>query len=183
LAWYYNGTETTGNYAANITDWVLVSLRTKLTDPTTTVFESAAMLQSDGLVSTITGCPNRLKNQTNYYVAVEHRNHIGVIASNPTLFVNNAFFYDFTIAQSYIPSNVPAIGQKQIGSRFVMYAGDLQKSATFQEINVNDNAIWQRENGLFSRYLSTDANMDGEVNALDKTLWILNNGLYSSVKF
>ena len=181
--WYYNGTEMTGNYTLNSTDWVLISLRTNPSDPSTTVFRSAAILQYDGLVSTIPGCLNRVKNLTNYYVAVEHRNHISVVSANPTLFINNGFFYDFTITQSYIPPNTPAVGQKKIGNRFVMYAGDLQKSATFQEINVNDNVIWQRDNGLFSRYLSTDANMDGEVNALDKTLWVLNNGLYSGVKF
>jgi ELWxxDGT repeat protein len=181
--WYYNDSETTGNYSSNITDWVLVSLRTNPADPSTTVFKSAAMLQNDGLVSTITGCPNRLKNQTNYYVAVEHRNHIGVVSANPKLFINNGFFYDFTISQSYIPPNIPAVGQKKIGNRFVMYAGDFQKSVTSHEINVNDKVIWQSENGLFGRYFSSDANMDGEVNALDKTLWILNNGLYSGVKF
>lgn len=181
--WYYNGTETIGNYSPNSTDWVLVSLRTNPADPSTTVFKSVAILQNDGLVSTITGCPNRVKNLTNYYVAVEHRNHIGVVSANPTLFVNNGFFYDFTIAQTYIPSNVPAIGQKQVGNRYVMYSGDFQKSTSTHEINASDIAVWQLDNGLFSRYLSTDANMDGEVNALDRILWSINNGLYSGVKF
>lgn len=183
FSWYYNGNETVGNYESNITDWVLISLRTNPDEPASTVFKAAAMVQNDGLVSVITGCPSQLKDFTNYYVAVEHRNHVGIVSSTPTLFINGGFFYDFTINQSYIPPNMPAIGQKYADTRFMMYAGDFQKSLTSNEVNANDISSWQRENGLFARYLSSDANMDGEVNALDKILWNINNGLFSGVKF
>jgi ELWxxDGT repeat protein len=180
--WYYNGNEAISTYESNITDWVLVSLRTDRADPVTTVFKAAAQLQSDG-VSVVTGCPSRLREFTNYYVAVEHRNHVGIVSSTPTLFINGGFFYDFTINQSYIPSNMPAIGQKVTENRYMMYAGDFQKVTTGNEVNANDISVWQRDNGLFARYLSSDANMDGEVNALDKILWAVNNGLFSGVRF
>lgn len=182
FSWYYNGNEIVSNYEPNITDWVLVSLRTNPEDPASTVFKAAALLQNDG-VSVVTGCPSRLKDFTNYYVAVEHRNHIGIVSSTPTLFINGGFFYDFTINQAYIPPNMPAIGQKYADTRFMMYAGDFQKSVVSNEVNANDISSWQRENGLFARYLLSDANMDGEVNALDKILWNINNGLFSGVKF
>jgi hypothetical protein len=65
----------------------------------------------------------------------------------------------------------------------MMYAGDFQKVTTGNEVNANDISVWQRDNGLFARYLSSDANMDGEVNALDKILWAVNNGLFSGVRF
>jgi ELWxxDGT repeat protein len=180
--WYYNGNEVINNYESNITDWVLVSLRTDPNDPATTVFKAAAKLQSDG-VSVVTGCPSRLREFTNYYVAVEHRNHVGIVSPTPTLFINGGFFYDFSIIQSYIPSNMPAIGQKFAENRYMMYAGDFQKVAAGNEVNANDISVWQRENGFFARYLPSDANMDGEVNALDKILWALNNGLFSGVRF
>jgi hypothetical protein len=178
--WYYNGNEPTGNYPANITDWILVSLRTDPDNPATTVFKAAATLQSDG-VSVVTGCPGNLRDFTNYYVAVEHRNHVGIVSSAPTLFLNGSFFYDFSTTQSYIPVTLPGIGQKFLENRYMMYAGDMQKSASGNEINANDLSLWQRENGLFARYLPGDINLDGEVNALDKIIWSFNNGLFSGV--
>jgi len=180
--WYYNGNEVISSNEPNITDWVLVSLRTNPNDPATTVFKAAAMLQNDG-VAVVAGCPSRLREFTNYYVAVEHRNHVGIVSATPTLFINGGFFYDFSITQSYIPSNMPAIGQKFAENRYMMYAGDVQKSAAGNEVNANDISAWQRDNGFFARYLPSDINMDGEVNALDKILWTLNNGLFSAVRF
>lgn len=180
--WYYNGNEVISSYESNSTDWVLVSLRTNPNDPATTVFKAAAMLQNDG-VSVVAGCPSLLRDFTNYYVAVEHRNHVGIVSATPTLFINGGFFYDFSITQSYIPPNMAAIGQKFAENRYMMYAGDVQKSAAGNEVNANDISAWQRDNGLFARYLLGDINMDGEVNALDKILWTLNNGLFSAVRF
>jgi len=180
--WYYSGTETAATYDPSVTDWVLVSVRTNPANPSTTVFKAAALLQNDGLVASIQGCPSRLKEYTDYYVAVEHRNHLPIVAATPTLFVNGGFFYDFTINQSYIPPTLPAVGQKRQENRYMMYAGDMVKG-TSAEINANDISNWIQSNGSFGRYLVGDANLDGEVNALDKIVWTINNGLFSGVKF
>lgn len=180
--WYYMGNETVSAYDPSVTDWVLVSLRTDPSNPATTVFRAAALLQNDGLVPSIQGCPSRLKEYTNYYVAVEHRNHLPIVAATPTLFVNGGFFYDFGINQSYIPANAPAVGQKMQDTRYMMYAGDIVKG-TSAEINANDMTVWTQTNGSFGKYLVGDINLDGEVNALDRILWIINNGLFSGVRF
>lgn len=180
--WYYDGNESTNGYASNVTDWILVSLRTQQNNPATTVFKAAAILQNDGLAR-IKGCPGGLTDYTTYYVAIEHRNHIGIVSASTTFLINGSFFYDLSNQQSYIPTTMPAIGQKWADNRFMMYAGDVQKSVSSNEINANDITIWQRDNGFFGRYLSSDINMDGEVNALDKILWGINNGLFSGVKF
>lgn len=179
--WNYSGTETMSPYAANATDWILVSLRTSPNDPATTVFKAAAVLQKNGL-SVVTGCPDKLKNYTNYYVAVEHRNHVGIVSGTPALFIYDHFFYDFTIHQSYIPPGISSIGQKRFDNRYMMYAGDLQKTK-LGEVNANDVIIWQQQNGQFARYLPSDANLDGEVNALDQMLWMVNNGLFTGIRF
>ncbi|WP_428668238.1 ELWxxDGT repeat protein [Runella sp.] len=179
--WFYDGNETMSSYPANATDWILVSLRTGQNDPSTTVFKAAAVLLKDGS-SVVKGCPSKLKNYTNYYVAIEHRNHIGIVSATPTLFLYDSFFYDFGIQQSYLPPGVSSIGQKHIDNRYMMYAGDLQK-AKVGEINANDVIVWQQQNGQFGRYLAGDANLDGEVNALDQILWLLNNGLFTGVRF
>lgn len=181
--WFYNGRETGGNYKYNITDWVLVSLRTQRDDPSTTVFKAAALLQNDGLVPLVTGCPGRIADLQWYYVGVEHRNHVSIVAEEPSLFINGGFFYDFTIHQSYIPSDRPGIGQKFLDGRYVMYAGDIERTAGYSEINASDLSRWERDNGKFGRYLPTDLNLDGEVNALDKIVWAINNGLFSATRF
>ncbi len=180
--WYYSGNETASIYDPSVTDWVLISLRTDPANPATTVFKAAALLQNNGLVPTIQGCPSQLKEYTDYYVAVEHRNHLPIVAATPTLFVNERFFYDFGINQSYIPANAPAVGQKMKDTRYMMYAGDIVKSIG-SEINANDITAWTQTNGLFGKYLVADINLDGEVNALDRILWITNNGLFSGVRF
>ncbi|MEZ4901019.1 MAG: hypothetical protein R2822_04305 [Spirosomataceae bacterium] len=179
--WYYDGNEITSSYTTNATDWILVSLRTEQDNPATTVFKAAAILQNDGLAR-IKGCPGGLADYTPYYVAIEHRNHIGIVSSSTTFLINGSFFYDLSNQQSYIPPNRPGIGQKQADGRFMMYAGDLQKSSNSNEINASDISIWQRDNGLFGRYLPSDANLDGEINALDRVLWGINNGLFSGIK-
>ncbi|WP_169704589.1 ELWxxDGT repeat protein [Runella slithyformis] len=179
--WFYEGTETMNPYPSSATDWILVSLRTAQNDPATTVFKAAAILLKDGS-SVVKGCPGKLKNSTNYYIAVEHRNHIGIVSGKPILFINNAFFYDFSTQQSYIPSGIASIGQKQSENRYMMYAGDFQKSVP-AAINANDITIWKQQNGQFGRYAAADANLDGEVNALDQILWIVNNGLFTGVRF
>ena len=150
--WYYMGEETVPSYEPSVTDWVLVSLRTDPANPATTVFKAAALLQNDGLVPSIQGCPSRLKEYTNYYVAVEHRNHLPIVAATPTLFVNGGFFYDFGINQSYIPANAPGVGQKKQDTRYMMYAGDIVKS-TSAEINANDISVWTQTKGSFGKYL------------------------------
>jgi ELWxxDGT repeat protein len=179
--WFYEGDEATGSYPANATDWILVSLRTSQNDPATTVFKAAAVLLKDGS-SVVKGCPSKLKNFTNYYMAIEHRNHVGIVSATPTLFINNSFFYDFGIVQSYIPPGIASVGQKRLENRYMMYAGDFQKSKV-SEINANDVSIWQQQNGQFGRYAAGDANLDGEVNALDQILWIVNNGLFTGARF
>jgi len=180
--WYYNGNEVGTTYAPNVTDWILVSLRTQPDNPATTAFKAAVLLYDDG-IARIKGCPGKLEDYTQYYVAVEHRNHIGIVSSSTTFLINGSFFHDLASQQSYIPPNLPAIGQKKVEGRFMLYAGDIQKTFSNNEINANDIAIWQRDNGLFGRYLPSDTNMDGEVNALDRILWNINNGLFSGVKF
>ncbi|MFN4146241.1 MAG: ELWxxDGT repeat protein [Runella sp.] len=181
--WFYDGNEPVGSYEPNMTDWVLVSLRTQPDNPATTVFRAAALLNQEGLVNTVKGCPGKLQEYEWYYVAVEHRNHVGIVSAEPTPFVNGHFFYDFTQRQSYIRPGQPSVGQKQVEGRFMMYAGDFQKANSSQEINANDVAIWRQQNGRFAQYLVSDANMDGQVNALDQILWALNNGLFSAVRF
>jgi Ig-like domain CHU_C associated len=179
--WNYNGTESSSIYAASVVDWVLLSLRTAPQEASTTVYRTAALLHKDGKITTIGNCPVLNPSQS-FFVAVEHRNHIGAVSHDIVPIVNNKITYDFTQRQSYIPAGLPASGQLQIGTTYCLFASDASK-ASFSEINANDASMWLIDNGKFGRYSFTDFNLDGEINANDATIWRRNNGKFSGVQF
>ncbi|MEZ4903159.1 MAG: hypothetical protein R2822_16070 [Spirosomataceae bacterium] len=181
VPWSYTGNETVSNYDNDVVDWVLISLRTNITDANTTVYKTAALLRNTGTVSILTTCPV-LNSSQSYYVIVEHRTHIGAASHVPIPIQNNKITYDFTQQESFIPLSAPASGQQKVGSVYCLFSGDCNK-ASFSEINANDASTWRLDNGKFARYLLTDYNLDGEVNANDDTIWRRNNGKYSGVIF
>ncbi len=180
--WNYAGSETVSSYAPNVVDWVLVSLRTSPQNPAATVFRTAALLLSDGTVSTLVACPVLGINQS-YYVVAEHRNHMGVASHQAVSVINNTITYNFKTQQSYLPPGSPANGQKQIGvGTYGMYSTDCTKNV-LPQIDANDISKWRVDNGRFGRYLVTDFNLDGASDANDNNLWRINNGRFSSINF
>jgi len=177
----YSGTETVSSYDSDVVDWVLVSLRTNISDANSVVYKSAALLRKTGTVTLVSACP-LLNPSQSYSVVVEHRSHIGAASHQPIAIVANKITYDFTLQQSYIPINVPSSGQQKVGSVYCLFAGDCSK-ASFSEINANDATIWRTDNGKFPRYQLTDFNLDGNINANDDTIWRRNNGKFFGITF
>src|SRR5690606_24942813 len=113
--WNYMGTEGDGfdsggdpmmgdaNYPPTVTDWVLVSLRAEADGPP--VCMAAGLLHRDGhieLVEDFDCCT--LDVYADYYVVVEHRNHL-IVMSHEAVSVdlsNSTITYDFRNQQSYI---------------------------------------------------------------------------------
>ena len=124
-----------------------------------------------------------LADGENVYAVIEHRNHIGVMSVNPIRVLNRRLDYDFTKGDSYKTQSPPSFGQKQIGSKWLMYGMDLYKFTSSQNFDINayDFLIWKVENGLYGRYLRSDVNLDGESNANDVRFYRQNNGIYSKV--
>ena len=179
--WNYNGTETVTTYAPTVVDWVLVTVRTNMT-LASKIYSAAALLHDDGHIEFIDSCFNMPINGT-YFVVIEHRNHIGVMSPAAMSIVDGKIAFDFTNADSYIVTNPPSFGQKQVGSKWTMYAGDGKKTTqtTNFDINFNDSQLWKLESGIFDQYRLGDFNMDADVNFNDQVLWKSNNGRYSGV--
>jgi hypothetical protein len=180
--WNYAGTEgdTITTYPPTVVDWVLVSLRTDSTS-STNIFRAAGWLHTDGNISFSPSCftiPNG-----SYFVLIEHRNHIGVLSPTKIPIVSNTLTQDFTLNESYIRTNPPSFGQRQKGTKWVMFAGDGQKSTpiTNYDINFNDSQLWKIQSGIFDQYMYGDFNMDADINFSDSFLWKLNSGKYSGV--
>jgi hypothetical protein len=180
--WNYAGTEgdTITTYPATVVDWVLLSLRS---DSTTNanVFRVTGWLHNDGHISFISPCFDFTNGS--YFVVIEHRNHVGVMSPNKVLITNGVLTHDFTINDSYVLINPPSFGQKQKGSKWVMYAGDGKKDTptTNYDINFQDNQYWKLQSGIFDQYRGGDYNMDADVNFADNYLWKFNSGKYSAV--
>jgi hypothetical protein len=183
----WNSTDTTGqsfrNYPSNAVDWVLVSLRTS-NSSSANVLRVPALLLNDGTVSFLNPCfslPNG-----NYFVVIEHRNHMGIMSPSAVAVVNGVLAFDFTTGNSLTSISVndpPAFGQKAVGTKWAMHAGDGKKTTqtTNFDINFNDSQLWKLESGVFDQYRYGDFNMNADVNFQDQVLWKNNNGRYSIV--
>ncbi|MCC7445334.1 MAG: hypothetical protein IT263_10955, partial [Saprospiraceae bacterium] len=190
--WNYAGTEGTNydkslqgpkaGYAADITDWVLVSLR-ETTAPSSTVCRKAALLHSDGSVEMVNGfdcCEIDINKQ--YYVVVEHRNHLIVMSNDKLPVISSTITYDFTKQQSY--RGLLGYGQKYVSGKFLMYAGNgdqVQTTTSIKDINAKDKDLWLIHNGENSQYNINDFELNGDVNVQDKNMWLDNNSIFTDV--
>jgi len=170
-------------YSPDVVDWVLVSLRKDLLDTTTTFYKTPAWLLRDGTVSLyspITEADIDFNSITDFYVLVEHRNHLPIAAPMAFNKSTGTISYDFTKQNAY---NIPTrVGQKEIlQGIWAMYAGNTRTNdAGFEDISGADKTEWSNRNGNFLIYESADINLDGDVNGEDKGLWQPNNGLPSA---
>jgi hypothetical protein len=212
----YSGTETTTAAVLAVTganaivDWIIVELRDKTT-PTTISFRQAALLQRDGdIVQTDGVTPIKFcLNIDNYYVAIRHRNHLGVMTASAIAFTAAGATVDFTLATTATysrptgPTSNP-YPQKDMANVMAMWAGNgLKESGTpvvkSQSTNgdhnaiitavVNDSANGTRSNTFsFIRYARTDLDMNGgtkmqgSVNDIDFLFSVLWNHTSNAAK-
>jgi hypothetical protein len=113
---------TTGANA--IVDWVWLELRDAATN-TTIAASRSALLQRDGDVVDLDGTSPVLINATgkNYFVVINHRNHLGAMSLNTVALSETAVSVDFTNGSV---STFGTNAQKDMGSGvFGLWAGDL----------------------------------------------------------
>ena len=197
--WNYSGTEgipfdsqgdesqADANYPPNIVDWVLVSIRTTI-DPSSEVCKAAALLKTDGSITFTDGfnCDD-LDNE--YFIVVEHRNHLICMSQTKIALNNEDLIFDFSQNQSYQDFFGLSIGQKEVVNTegqtvYVMYAGNADQLTTISadtDINVNDKIEWEQSNNSFPTYSSADFDLSADVNVNDKLMWEKNNNNFSSV--
>jgi len=182
--WNYTGTEgaswTNADYTGDETDWILTSFRTG-TAKNTEVGMTAGLLMKDGSITFPDRCALLSSVASPLYIVLEHRNHIGVMTSQPIDVINGTLTYDFCSADSY--RDPTSFGQKLLPTgEWAMFAGDAEQSdfPSF-DIKGTDKTIWFNNNGVFDYYFSPDFNLDGDINGQDKSLWFENNGISSRV--
>jgi hypothetical protein len=167
---------TTGPQA--IIDWVWVELR-DATDNTIVVTGQSALLQRDGDVVDADRISTLKLNEppTDYYVAIIHRNHLGIITAATVALSDNVVVVDFTNATNQITfgSNAQTAFGMPSG-RIAMWAGNVNNDTVIQYSGTNPDVTTilstvLNDAGNFlnfptftvSGYDSNDINMDGSI--------------------
>lgn len=170
------------DYDDAIVDWVLVSIRTT-PESSTTICQKSALLKSNGeiIFTEFFDCCER--DETEFYIVIEHRNHLPIMTPTPVPLVDGTISFDFTQNQSY--TRLLGSGQKEVlPNVFAMYAGngdqDLAPESA-KDINSNDFSAWIENNGKHSGYYFQDFDLSGDVNVHDQALWLQNNGTFTDV--
>lgn len=157
---------TTGNDA--IVDWILLELRDPL-DETIILASRSALVQRDGDVVDTDGISPVTFNHSpaDYYVAVLHRNHLGIMTATPVTMTDGTNNLDFTTAST------PTYGtsaRKSIGSVEVLWAGDVSFDGQLKYIgsgNDRDPILLAIGGSVptatTTGYRQEDVNMDGTV--------------------
>ena len=169
----YAGTEAVANapflVSNHVVDWVLVELRTGL-GAATKVDSRAALLKNDGTLLDVdgsTGVTFNVAGAGNYYIAIKHRNHFGIISAS-TVALPNSPAYDFTTSQTQANGTNPMVALSD--GPFGMYSGDANQDAiiTAGDMSVAISALNN------TGYNLTDVNFDGLVTAADISIMINN---------
>ena len=118
--WNYSGNESVAVIPSpDIVDWVLIELRdatqASLATSGTVIARQAAFLLKDGTVVGLDGSTNLLifdvSPQYGLYVAVWHRNHIGILSASEVIAANGIYSYNFGTGANQSFGNT----QKEIG--------------------------------------------------------------------
>lgn len=173
----------TGNDA--IVDWVWLELRDK-NDNTSIILSQSALLQRDGDVVATDGVssinPNILADD--YYVVVNHKNHLGVMTNTPVLIkaTSTPSVVDFTDtstttfgtqAQVELSSGNMALWAGDVnGDGIVNFSGDINRVLT-DIILFPANTSFSTSYDFVDGYFQSDVFLDGNVSFSNENNQIL----------
>lgn len=162
----------TGNDAA--VDWILIELRDP-SNPEKRMMTHASVLQRDGdIVDGQTGAKEILIHDVkpgNYYVAVDHRNHMGAMTATPVALSAVSTLVDFSSPKTATYGKNAQLTNTKVA---MLWAGDVNNSNTIisngpgSDLNVTLGALLIAPGNtgvntayLMNGYFATDANLDG----------------------
>lgn len=154
--------------SAAVCDWVVVELRSA-SDATTVVASRSALLRADGMLldtDGTTGVPMDVPSGA-YYLALQHRNHLGVMTAAPVQVSASMALLDLS------QPTVPLFGTEPaaiINGRQCLWSGDVDHDGTLKYTGTgNDRDIILTTIGgtlpsnVQAGYLNADISMDGVV--------------------
>ncbi len=156
----------TGNNA--IVDWVLIELRNSANN-TQVVRTRCGLLQRDGDVVDVNGTsPLTFPVAAgNYFVAMRHRNHLGIMTNTAVALSSSPATVDFT---SLATATFGTAARKTVGSVQALWAGNVLRDVNLQYIgagNDRDPILVKvgstTPNNTVGGYFPEDVNMDASV--------------------
>ena len=162
----------TGNEA--VVDWILIELR-EATNPEKRIMTHASVLRRNGqVVDGKTGSKEIVIHDVkpgNYYVAIDHRNHLGVMTASPIALSAITTLIDFTTPKTATYGKHAQLASTSVA---MLWAGDVNNSNTLitngpgSDLNVvlgslliSPANIGVNTSYLMPGYFSTDINLDG----------------------
>jgi len=159
-----------------IVDWVLVELRSALSK-TDIVSRKAFLVQRDGDVVDPVTASSKLNfegvEQGDYYVAVRHRNHLGVMTAAPVKFESTDVSVDFSAKDTLVegdharaPSKFKAMlwaGDANGDNRLIANGSGQDSGIVLVQILKAENNDSFNSNFIVNGYHVADFNMDGKV--------------------
>ncbi len=133
----------------------------------------AALLQADGDVVDVDGISSVQFsgiNEGNYYLAIRHRNHLGIMTSLPIPLETTSTIIDFTNSST---STYGTSAQKVENGIQVLWAGDSSADGLVNAADRSDTWNTRNQTG----YLNADVNLDGACNAADRSITWNNRNL------
>lgn len=155
-----------------IADWVFLELRDK-DDATIVVATRSALLQRDGDIVEVDGqSPVFFADvpEDEYYLAVKHRNHLGVMSATPFAFSKTATVVDFTGSLNDTFGGVNGIADLG-GGHFGLFSGDFDGNGQVQN---TDYAAMVLTLGM-AGYVPGDFDLNGQVQNTDLQLGLVIN--------
>ncbi len=170
-----------GPIADDIVDWVFVELR-DASNSTDVLASQSALLQRDGNVVAIDGVSNLVFDlgADNYFVAIKHRNHLGIMTADSVLLDALAPVLDFTDANNPITNGTNAQTTYGMPNGVVaMWAGDANNNSQVRYLGpsndtnsiktavINHSGNTSGSNFYpYTEYDNADLNLNGQVRYL-----------------
>lgn len=172
----YNVTEPSDNYdytLTDIVDWVLIEIRDK-NDPKIIRYSKSCLLATDGrFIDPSDNLPGVLFidiHPDEYYIAVKHRNHFGVMSEGPRLLTELADFSNLSYLlydQEDTYYTFQTDGYRLLTSGKYMVAGFTAISGQYSPYT----EVWRAYNALAYGYLPADFNLDGSIDLIEHSFW------------
>jgi hypothetical protein len=169
-----------------VQDWVVVELRNKNV-PTQVLATRSALLLRNGNIVDVNGTSDvsfPAMAADNYYVAVRHRNHLGVMTQNPVALSGTGSLIDFPAGAA---TNGGTVATKNVNGIRCLWAGDASAEGEIKYTGASNDRdpVLTRVGGsvptaTLNGYFKEDTNLDGVVkysgSANDRDIILLNVG-------
>ncbi len=159
----------------DIVDWVQIELR-KSSDITEVLTTASALIQRDGDIVAPDGTSDVTISGTggDYYISINHRNHIVAATVVALTLSATATVIDFTVVAN-VTGGINAVAEVSAG-KYALFAGDADDNNRIQTEDYNAAATRIGQSG----YFRSDTDMNGEVQITDLNLFIaraIGNGI------